>query len=58
MAESAGLDANIHPRKTLTVGSPGLTSAISKNAALSGCSSGGRLSHVRAMIANVPKRTV
>jgi len=42
----------------LTAGSPGRTSQISRNAALSGVSSGGRLSQTRAMISRVPKVTV
>ena len=58
MAESAGLEANIQPRKRLAAASPRRTSQISRKAALSGGSSGGRLSQVRAMISRVPKRTV
>ncbi|SVC86354.1 uncharacterized protein METZ01_LOCUS339208 [marine metagenome] len=54
MAAMAGLEANIHPRYTVTVGSPPRISEISKNAALSGVSSGGFFSHIRAMILRVP----
>jgi len=57
MAESAGLEANIQPRNRLTVGSAWRTSQISRKAALSGVSSGGRLSQVRAMISSAPKVT-
>jgi len=57
MADSAGLEANIQPRKMLTAGSPGRTSQMSRKEALSGGSSGGRFSQVRAMISSVPKRT-
>ena len=57
MADKAGLEANIQPRNTMAVGSPSRTSAISRKAELSGGSSGGRLSQVRAMISNVPNRT-
>jgi len=42
----------------LIAGSPGLTSQISRNAALSGVSSGGRLSQTRAMISRAPNLTV
>ena len=57
-ALKAGLDAYIQPRNSDTADSPGRVSQISKKAALSGVSSGGRLSQWRAMISSVPKRTV
>ena len=57
MAAMAGLEANVQPRYTVTVGSPTRISEISKNAALSGVSSGGFFSHIRAMILRVPNST-
>lgn len=56
MADNAGLDANIQPEKTLTRGSLSRTSVISRKAADSGGSSGGRLSQVRAVISKPPNR--
>jgi hypothetical protein len=38
-----GVDANIQPEKTMTAGSPGLSSWICRKAELSGGSSGGTL---------------
>ena len=56
-SDSAGLDANIHPENSRTGRSSGLTSSISKNAIVSGGSSGGVLRQWRTTIDNVPKRT-
>ena len=58
MAESAGLEANIQPTNCVTGASPSCVSTISRNAALSGVSSGGRLSQALAVISRLPKVTV
>jgi hypothetical protein len=58
MADKAGLEANIQPRKMPFAGSPGRTSQTSRKAALSGVSSGGRLSQARVISSSVPNFTV
>tara|TARA_Y100001970_G_C14019250_1_gene742614 strand:+ start:596 stop:877 length:282 start_codon:yes stop_codon:yes gene_type:complete len=55
-AEIAGLEANIHPVKTLLGFPPVLKSITSRKTDVSGVSSGGLLSQYLTKILKVPKR--